>query len=117
MDPSLYCRAGRVRNAVDAVGLILVWQIPIDIFRQDFCPDFFDLACFTKDLRCSFDAFTSMGGHAVNSRSGRFFFLRFESLCTRDARDASDFSHLLPSHRFLHGACSCGEPERHENPV
>ena len=48
MDPSLYCRAGRVRNSVDAVGLILVWQIPIDIFRQDFCPDLLTLPALQR---------------------------------------------------------------------
>ena len=45
MDPSLYCRAGRARNAV---GLILVWQIPIDIFRQDFCPDLLTLPALQR---------------------------------------------------------------------
>ena len=116
MDPSLYCRAGRVRNAVDAVGLILVWQIPIDIFRQDFCPDFLTLPALQRTYGVHLTP--SPLWVAMRSTAGAdVFFLRFESLCTRDARDASDFSHLLPSHRFLHGACSCGEPERHENPV
>ena len=82
MDPSLYCRAGRVRNAV---GLILLWQIPIDIFSQDFCPDSLSLPALQR----------TYGVHLTPSPLWVAI------------RSTAGVEHLFLSHRFLHGdACS-----------
>lgn len=55
MDPWLNCRAGRVRSDGDLIGI------------AQLCPC--NSSKIPQDLRCTFEVFTSMGGHAVNCRT------------------------------------------------